>query len=212
MKTTRTIQVLIAAALLTLGSAKSAVAADGDSSGTRGGFYIEPGVTYEFNSKSTINFPSPLSNSSGSIEGLGASLKGGFHVSDIIFGGADFRYSQPKFKDSSNNLETESKSMNYGVLLGAQTGLYGIRAWGEYVFGGSLDPKEDNGIDYKFEEAMGYRLGAGIRVKMLSINLEYQDLKYDKTHAVAGGIPVSSDNSELTNKALVGSVSFPFDM
>lgn len=177
-----------------------------------GGFYVEPGVTYEFNSDSSLNLPSPLSNTSGSVEGLGASLKAGFHVSRIIFGGLDVRYSQPKFKDSSNNLETDSTSTNYGVLLGAQTGLYGIRAWGEYVFGGALDPKEDNGIDYKFEEANGWRLGAGIRVSMVSLNLEYQELKYDKTQASLAGVPVSSDSSELSNKALIGSVSFPFDL
>lgn len=178
----------------------------------RGGLFLEPGITYEFNSKSSLNLPSPFSNTSGSIEGAGASLKAGFHASRIIFGGVDVRYAQPKFKDSSNNLETESTSLNYGVLLGAQTGLYGIRAWGEYVFGGSLDPKLDNNIDYKFEEAMGWRLGAGIRLAMVSLNLEYQDLKYDKTQAVLGGIPVNSDSSELSNKALVASVSFPFDL
>ena len=182
------------------------IAADG------GGFYIEPGVTYDFNSKSSLNLPSPLSNTSGSIEGIGASVKAGFHVSEIIFGGLDLRYAQPKFKDSSNNLETESTSTNYGVLLGAQTGMYGIRAWGEYVFGGTLDPKSDNGIDYKFDEATGWRLGGGIRIAMISLNLEYQELKYDKTHAVAAGIPINSDSSELSNKGLIASVSFPFDL
>ncbi len=198
-------KILMVAASLTFAS-QFAIAEEG------GGFFVEPGLTYEFNSDSSLNLPSPLSNTSGSVEGVGASVKAGFHASQIIFGGLDLRYSQPKFKDSSNNLETDAKSLNYGVLLGAQTGFYGIRAWGEYVFGGSLDPELDNNIDYKFEEAMGWRLGAGIRLGMVSLNLEYQDLKYDKTKADVFGVPVNSDSSELTNKALVASVSFPFDL
>ncbi len=174
------------------------------------GFFLEPMITYQ-NMKADIEYPNTfLSDSSGEIKGTGLGLRAGGHVLDTVFLAADLRYSQPKYQDS--NFEADAKAQNYGVVLGLQMPIAGLRLWGSYIVDGNLDPKEDQSVDLKFTKAQGYRLGAGIHVAMFSVNIEYQDVKYKSTELEQVG-PFNNvnaqDSIELTESGLVASVSFP---
>ena len=87
--------------------------------------------------------------------------------------------------------------------------------WGTYIADGNLDPKEDNNVDLKFTKAKGSRFGVGFHVAVVSVNLEYQDIKYGSTELEKLG-PFSNinaqDDIELTEKGLVASVSFPMSL
>lgn len=177
------------------------------------GLFVEPLVSYE-NGNSSIDYPSPFSNSSGSIDGFGIGARLGVEFGGVIFLGADGRYMKPRFKDSTNNIDVDSTGYNYGVVLGVQTPVIGLRVWGTYILGGQLDPEEGNSVDLKFTDAKGYRVGAGFRLAIVSLNVEYQDLKYDTTTLQQLG-PFSgnaADNISLTDKAWIFSVSFPFSI
>lgn len=174
------------------------------------GFFFEPMVTYQ-DLKADIEYPNTfLSDSSGEVKGTGLGVRAGGHVLDTVFLAADVRYAQPKYKDS--NFESEAKAMNYGVVLGLQMPIAGLRLWATYIVDGSLDPKEDNSVDLKFKEAKGQRFGAGLHVAMFSVNIEYQNVKYNSTELEKIG-PFANvnaqDSIDLTEKGLVASVSFP---
>jgi hypothetical protein len=178
-----------------------------------GGLFVEPALTYE-SSSSSIDYGAPLNNSSGSVNGAGLGLRLGGHIMDIMFIGADVRYSRPQFKDSSNNYDATATSINYGVVVGAQMPVLGLRVWGGYVLGGELNPEASGGTDVKFADPKGYRIGAGIHVLMVSVNLEYQELKYDKTTIEQlGGVNTNTSiSNKLQNNSYVVSVSFPMSL
>lgn len=90
----------------------------------------------------------------------------------------------------------------------------GLRIWGQYVMDGKLDPEEANGFDYEFSKGKGYRVGAGFRVSIVSINLEYQDLKYSTKVKEVIGIPFDTtvDDSDLKTKGFILGVSFPLEL
>jgi hypothetical protein len=177
-----------------------------------GGLFVEPFVTYEAGSKTELDWPSPFQNSEGSSEGLGVGARIGGHVADIVFIAADLRYSKPQFKDSTNNMDVGADQYNYGATVGVQTPFAGIRVWGSYILGSELNPQEDNGVDAKFTDGKGYRVGAGIHLAMVSLNLEYQDLKYEKTTIENGGVFAGTElDTDLTNKSYILSVGFPFE-
>lgn len=185
-----------------------AVAEEG-SSGANAGLFIEPGVTYE-TGKSTLDWPAPLSDSTGDVKGLGLVARLGFHVNDVLFVGGDARYSKPNFNNSANHYDASAENMNLGAVVGMQTPVAGLRVWGEYVFMGSLDPAKSNNVDVKFEDAKGYRVGVGFYVAMISLNLEYQKLSYGKsTLQQIGTIPVGSSLGKLDDEAYIASVTFP---
>lgn len=174
------------------------------------GFFLEPMITYQ-NMKADIEYPNTfLSDSSGEVKGAGLGLRAGGHVLDTVFLAADLRYAQPKYQDS--NFEADAKAQNYGVVLGLQMPIAGLRIWGSYIVDGNLDPKEDQSVDLKFTKAQGHRLGAGIHVAMFSVNIEYQNVKYKSTELEKLG-PFTDvnaqDSIELTESGLVASVSFP---
>lgn len=174
------------------------------------GFFVEPMITYQ-NLKADVEYPNTfLSDSSGEVKGTGFGLRLGGHVIDTVFLAADLRYAQPKYKDS--NFEADARQSNYGVVLGLQMPLLGFRLWASYIVDGVLDPKEDQGVDLNFKEATGHRLGAGLHVAVFSINIEYQNLKYDSTELQKLG-PFTDINAqdqiELTETGYVASVSFP---
>lgn len=178
-------------------------------SGGSAGLFIEPGVTYE-TGKGTLDWPAPLSDSDGDVKGLGLMARLGFHVSDAVFIGGDARYSKPNFKNSANNYDASAESMNLGAVVGMQMPVVGLRVWGEYVLLGSLDPAASHGVDVKFEDAKGYRIGVGFHVAMVSLNLEYQKLSYGKsTLQSLGTIPVGSSLGKLDDAAYIASVTFP---
>ncbi len=180
---------------------------------SKGGLFVEPTVTYE-KGETDVNYPSPLNNSTGTSDGIGIGARLGFHLSEAFFLGADARYSMPKFKDSSVDYDAEAISTNYGPVIGFQMPDMGIRIWGTYVMGGELNPKADGNFDVKFEDAKGYRVGAGFRVQSFSLNVEYQDLEYGNATLEKFGPFGSSnafDNVNLNNKSWILSASFPME-
>jgi hypothetical protein len=172
------------------------------------GFYFEPAVFYE-SGDSTIEWPSPLNESTGSTKGLGVDLKLGAHFAGgMFFVALDGTYSKPEFENSANNYKADATSSTYGAILGVQTPLLGLRAWAGYVFGGTLDPEENNSIDVKFEEATGAKFGVGIKIFLVAINVEYMDLTYGKGTIEAASVTGNLD--DYKNKVTMVNVSIPF--
>jgi hypothetical protein len=101
---------------------------------------------------------------------------------------------------------------NYGITVGAQTPLLGIRVWGTYILDGSLDPERISNVDVKYTGYKGYRVGGGIYFTILSINYEYQEAKYATANLEELG-PFSNlgafSNTDATDKRHILSVSFP---
>ncbi len=56
--------------------------------------------------------------------------------------------------------------------------IVGLRLWGGYIFDGQIDPKASGAYDVKFTGANGYKLGAGFKILVVSLNAEYMDLSY----------------------------------
>lgn len=179
-----------------------------------GGLFLEPGVTYELG-KTSVAYPSPFSNSTGESKGFGLAARLGMHAQEIVFLGLDARYAMPQFTDSSVSYDAAAVSTNFGPVLGVQMPIVGLRLWGSYIMAGTLDPEQSGNIDVKFTNASGYRIGAGMRVALVSLNLEYQQLKYGETHLEKLG-PFSSssafDNVRLENQTWLASVTFPLEL
>jgi hypothetical protein len=174
------------------------------------GFFAEPLLTYQ-DLKADISYPTTFqSDSSGEIKGVGVGARIGGHVLDTMFLAADLRYGKPTYKDS--NFSAEAESANAGIVLGLQMPIAGLRIWGTYVGDGTLDTKEDNSVDFKFKQAKGHRIGLGLHVAMFSVNLEYENIKYDSTEIERLG-PFTNvsdqDGIKLKQTGFVASVSFP---
>lgn len=179
----------------------------------KNGFYFEPGVTYE-SLNTTINWPQPFNNSTGSVQGAGLLARLGFHAGETIFLAFDGRYVKPTFNDSSTSVDAASALYDYGPVLGAQVPFRGMRVWGQYVMNGSLDSEAGNGLDYKFDNSQGYRVGAGFHVQAVSVNLEYQDLTYD-TMIQSGSafLPDANfENADLISRGFILSLTFPLSI
>lgn len=213
MKYSQSIFVIIFASILFL-SPISSVQAQESASQNAGGFFIEPGLTFE-QGNWTATFPSPFNDATGITQGLGLQLKAGLHFADIFFGGLDIMASQPTFKSAPNNYESRATSTLIAAVVGAQFPVTGLRAWGGYVFRGDLDPDVANSLDVKFKDATGYKLGGGLKFQMVSLNVEYIVLGYSSTELQQLG-PFASgsnlDSTKLKNNSLVFSVSFPFTL
>lgn len=178
------------------------------------GLFIEPAVTYE-TSDFDVNYP--FTDSQGETNGFGLGARLGFHVSDVLFVGVDGRYSKLNFEDSNSsfNYDTDADQFNVAPVVGIQMPVIGLRVWGSYVLTSTLDPKEASGIDMKFKDGKGYRIGAGFRVLAVSLNLEYQKIKYDETDVqqLPGPIPAfATDDVKLDNEAWIASISFPISI
>lgn len=170
-------------------------------------------MTYELGD-TDVNYPTPFSNSTGESNGLGLGLRLGFHLNEIFFLALDGRYATPQFKDSSVTYDEKANSSNWGPVVGLQMPTAGLRLWGSLIAGGTLDPASTGNFDVKFDEASGYRLGVGLHLFSLSLNLEYQDLKYGQARLQKLG-PFSTtsdlDNVDLESKSWIASVSFPLE-
>lgn len=182
----------------------SASSSDSSDRLDKGGFYLEPMVTYQ-TGEATLHLPSPINDQKQDMDGFGAGLRAGFHISQILFVAADARYSWLEFDDF------DTKGWNIGPVLGVQMPKYGLRLWGTYVLGGELEQDETQDLDAKFTDPKGYRLGAGIHVKSVSLNLEYQNLTYNKFKGEAAGITGNFD-SDADDKSWIASVSFPIEL
>ena len=196
---------LAAAAIVTTSTSAMALSA--------GGLFVEPGVTYE-SLDTNINWSAPFSDSTGSSKGLGVSARLGLHVGEIVFLALDARYAKPTFSDSATDASNSATSFNYGPVVGIQTPVVGLRVWGQYVLDGSYDPEKTSFMDYKFDQGSGYRVGVGMHVAVVSINLEYQDLKYKTSIQEFLSTPVNTslDKADLSSKGFILGVSFPIEM
>lgn len=179
-----------------------------------GGLFIEPSVSYETGSSST-NYPSPLSNSTGTVNGFGLGARLGIHLKEVIFLGLDGRYSMPQFKDSSVNYDANSVLTNWGPVVGLQMPNLGLRVWTSYIVDSELNPEISGNYDIKLQKGTGYRIGAGFRITAFSLNVEYQSIKYSETKLEQIG-PFNSgttfDSVTPENKTWLLSLSFPLEM
>lgn len=176
------------------------------------GLFLEPGVSYQY-TKGDINYPAPFTNANNKVRGLGVLTRAGLHVASILFVGADGRYAWPRVKDPNNNLNSTANSWDVAPVIGLQMPTIGLRIWGEYVIAGNLDPRDTNGVNLKFEDPTGWRAGAGFRIYNISLNLEYQRVRYDTiTNQRIGTFSATSfQNNSFTNEGFIGSVSFPIE-
>lgn len=181
----------------------------------KGGLFIEPVLTYE-TGEGEVNMPAPLGKADTETDGFGVGARLGFHVLESVFIGADGRYSMPNFKDDALDLDTDATAWNLGPVVGVQMPTtLGIRLWGTYIMTGELDPDKHRNINVRFSEAQGYRLGGGIKVGYVSLNVEYEKLTYDDFNVdeVGSFSPGSSfSNVELDNSSWIFSVSFPISL
>ncbi len=178
-----------------------------------GGIFVEPMLTYE-SGTSDVDFPAPVNSSTSDISGFGLGARLGLHVAEVVFLGVDGRYSMPTYENDDTDIKTRGTSYNFGPVVGIQmpTDL-GIRVWGGYIMGGEMDLEKDQGIDLKFKDASGYRVGAGIKLSAVSLNLEYQQLEYAETELQdAGFFSGTTKNVDSTNRSFIVSVSFPISI
>lgn len=178
----------------------------------KGGIFVEPMLTYE-RGDGHINFPSPINTSESTLRGFGIGARLGMHVFESVFIAADARYSIPTLTDTTLNQDVKSNSYNFGPTVGVQMPwVVGLRVWGGYILGGVVDPDSDKRVNEKFKSGNGWRIGAGLKLAMTSLNIEYQDIKYDETLIEEVGIFTPgyvANNVQLRNKSWVLSVSFP---
>lgn len=173
-----------------------------------GGLFVEPALTYESGDNNIVW--TGTTSSTGTTKGAGFDLKLGGHVADILFLALDGSYSKPTFTNSSVDYSAAADESLFGVVLGAQMPIVGLRLWGGYIFDGTLDPAASNGYDAKFSRAQGYKLGAGFRVLLVSLNIEYSDVKFNSEFQTAPLGFTGAFDQKLQNKSTVVSVSMPF--
>ncbi len=175
-----------------------------------GGLFVEPAVIYQ-NTDNTLSAPI-AGSSDGTSSGLGIGARIGLHASEVFFLAADIRYARPEFKNDFLSYQADGSAYSVGPTVGAQMPVVGLRVWGTYVATGEFNPDASNGVDYKFSDLTGYRAGAGFRIMAASVNLEYQELTYNKTDVSAIGGTASSDDVDLKDKGFSLSASFPIEL
>lgn len=179
----------------------------------KGGVFVEPMLTYE-SGTSKIDFPSPAGSSESDIHGFGVGARLGYHIHEVIFLGVDGRYSMPSYENDDTDIDTGASAYNFGPVVGVQMPSdLGVRLWASYIMAGQMDVEKDQGIDLKFEDASGYRIGGGIKVAAVSLNLEFQQITYSETELQdAGFFSGSTRDVDSRNKTFVFSVSFPISI
>jgi hypothetical protein len=180
-----------------------------DASSQPAGLFLEPAITYQ-TGEMKVTYP-VLNDSTEKTNGFGLGLRLGFHVWDTLFIAADGRYAKPDYQSSAMGGSATSDLTNLGATLGVQTPLAGLRVWGTYIVTGSLDPQQIGSTDVKFNNPKGYRVGAGFYVAMVSLNFEYQEVKYDSVTAEKAPIfaGATTDSAKGNDKSYIVSVSFP---
>ena len=178
---------------------------------TKAALLLEPAITYE-NGDSQITYPPPFSASTGTVNGVGLGGRIGFDMSDIFFFALDGRYSAPKFVDNTVGYDARAIAMNWGPVAGIQMPVLGLRIWGAYIVRAELDPETSGTIDVNFKDGSGYRLGAGLRFLVVSLNIEYEKLDYETSELERLGpfsLGTSFKNIEMSKKSWIASLSFP---
>ena len=157
-----------------------------------------------------MNYASGLINSNATTKGFGVMVRAGIHVYDRFFIAADGRYSMLKYNDNANHYTESASGWDLSPVIGIQMPDMGPRLFAGYIVTGSLDPKGTNGIDPMLDQASGFRVGAGLKMRQCSVNLEWQSLRYGKSELQLsnGAAPISFD---YKSDGMVASVSFPID-
>lgn len=194
------------AAALVISTIGAQAHALGDSNGT--GLFLEPGLSYQL-TESNVDYPGGTSNSSATSRGYGVVLRGGVHAMERFFVAADARYAMLKFNDNANNYSTNATSWDIAPVVGVQMADYGVRLYGGYILAGNLDPKGANGADLKFEDGTGWRVGAGLKLQAISVNIEWQRIHYGDS--TLDNASVTSKDIEYNADGLVASVTFPLE-
>ncbi len=190
--------------------------ADVRSHRSSGGLFVEPMLIYSKNEASikTSQLPLLTGDSSGTINDAAIGARLGFHVADIFILAADGRYGKSRFQDSLYST-ADGSNYNYGVTAGVQTPLAGIQLFGTYILGGVFDPAAGaNNIDMKFTDARGYRVGAGLHILAVSVNLDYQDLTYNNSTIESFGNFTVNQSSKVdaTQRGYAVSLGFPIEL
>lgn len=184
---------------------------------SKGGLFIEPMIfaSQEDTTIRTSQLPIITDDTSGTQRSAGIGLRFGGHVSEIFMLGVDGRYARARMEDSSYQT-ADSNVYNIAPTIGLQTPLAGIKLMGSYVVAGENDPGSGaQGIDLKFKEATGWRVGAGVHVLAVAVNLEYQNLTYNKTEVQSLGslTALNGDyNFDAETAGYTLSVSFPVEL
>lgn len=175
-----------------------------------GGLFVEPMITYEAGD-ATVNFPAPFGSSESTVNGFGVGARMGVHIIETVFVAGDLRYSLPNYENKNTGIITDASAFNYGIVAGVQMPtLLGLRVWAGYILGGGMDPERSRGVDLNFVDADGYRVGAGLKVAVVSLNLEYQHMNYGETEIQNAGLFTGpTNNIQQDNNSLIFSVSFP---
>lgn len=200
---------IFAFCVVALGAAASAESEEGIEGS---GLFVEPGLTYLL-AESRVNYPSPYINSSATTRGFGVVLRGGIHVYQRLFVAADARYAMPVFHDNANNLMAGASAWDLAPIVGVQMAEYGLRLYGGYVLAGNLNLQRVNGLELRFEEPNGWRVGAGLKLKQFSVNIEWQNLHYSTTKVESQGLLASNSGARFKNDSdgIVTSVTFPIE-
>lgn len=174
------------------------------------GLFLEPGISYQVAS-GNVNYPAPMTNSAATHQGFGAIVRGGIHVFERFFVAADGRYALLNFEDNANAISVQARSWDIAPVIGMQMADWGGRAYVGYTLAGELDPESVHGFDYRFEQPQGWRAGFGLKMKMLSVNIEWQRLEYAKTQIQsAGTLPAGTTTAgKHAAEGLIASVTFP---
>ncbi|MBL7543300.1 MAG: hypothetical protein JNL11_05760 [Bdellovibrionaceae bacterium] len=189
-----------------------------DSSRVRseGGLFIEPMLltVQEDSTIKTSQLPIITDDTSGTSSGFGVGLRFGGHVSEVFLLGVDARYTKMRMSDSFYE-SADSNAYNIAPVVGVQTPYYGIRLLAGYVVAGENNPDAGvQGLNLKFTEATGWRVGAGIHIAAVSVNVEYQDLTYNATQVESlGSLNVNNTTSvDANNRGYTVSLSFPVEL
>jgi hypothetical protein len=183
---------------------------------SRGGVFIEPLIFYSAEDSSVHSSQLPIINddTSGNSNGYGLGFRVGGHAAEILLIGLDARYANMK-NDDSFYKDADVTVYNLAPVVILQTPFLGVRLLAGYVALGESNPSRGSqGIDLKFTEGTGPRLGAGVYVGPVSLNLEYQDLTYNKTEIESfGSVAVNSaTNIDTTVRGYTLSLSFPIEL
>lgn len=180
-----------------------------------GGLALEPMIIYSQDNENIRTSQLPLipSDTSGTSRSAGFGLKIGGHIGEVVVLGADARYAKSEMSDSSYGTARGDK-YTLGPVLGVQMPVAGLRLWGTYVLAGDYDPEAGaQGFDLRFKDPRGYRVGVGLHVGPVSLNLEYEDLTFQNTQIQSFGLGnATADSSvDFSSRGYLASLSFPLE-
>lgn len=183
---------------------------------SRGGLFVEPMLIYSKNDSTikTSQLPLITDDTSGTINDAAIGARLGVHIGEVFILAADGRYGKSRFQDSSYQT-ADASNYNYGATAMVQTPVVGIQLFGTYILGGVFDPAAGNqNIDLKFTDARGYRVGAGLHIMAISLNLEYQDITYNNSIIEsAGSVALNRQTSvDANQRGYALSLGFPIEL